>query len=250
MFILIGLSILLAGLCGPSKQEKDQAGASAAFTQNLRQHYADLYSQQQDTLGKLNDAISAPATLGFSPAERATYNTQALESTAGNYANAKRAIANRSAGQGGGASSGIQSGVDQQLQTLAATEGAKTLSDEQQNILMKDYDVGRQQKAQTISGYGALAGLESPNAASQESISAGESAFSQAKSNREASQAGWKALAGLGTSLATSFIPGAGIAKGISGGLFNAVKDSASMAGQGMDAGTTMSIPGSLQEPQ
>lgn len=245
MVILIGLAILLAGLCGPSKEEKDQAASSAAFTQNLRQHYADKYGKMQDTLDKLNNAISTPATLGFSPAERATYNTQALETTAGNYANAKRAIANYSAGRGdsGGA---VQSGVDQQLQALASTEAAKTLSQEQQGILTADYQTGREEKQKNITGLQALSGLYNPQDEAGESLSSAEQAFNMAKSNREAGQAGWKALAGLGTSLATSLIPGAGAIKGISSGLFKSVTGAASLAGQGMDAGTIRSTPGEL----
>lgn len=222
---LIGLAAILTGLCGPSKQEKDQAIASAGFTQTLRQHYAQLYSQQQGTLDKLNDAISAPSTLGFSPAERATYNTQALEGTAGNYANARRSVANFSAGQGGGSSTGIQSGVNQQLQAQAANEAAKTLSDEELGITQADYNQGRIEKQKNIAGLQALAGAYDPNNASGQSLQAGEQAFSQAKSNREASQAGWKALAGLGTSLATSFIPGAGLAMGLAKGAAGAASN-------------------------
>lgn len=199
---LIGLIILLAGLCGPSSQEKEQAKESAAFTQGLRQHYADKYDKMNAVLDKLNDTINAPATLGFGPEERASYHTQALENTAANYSNAARAVGEQMSGRGG--DSGLQSGVDSQIKAQLASEAAKTLSQQEQAIVQGDYETGRAEKQRRITGLEALAGFDNPENTAQLSEGSATQAFSMAKSNREAANAWKKTLAGVGTSLAQS----------------------------------------------
>ncbi len=203
-------------MCGPSAAETSISGKQQAFDNTLQQSFNSRFGSQSDIMAGLNSALSpileaGPGQQGFSPAELAARNTQAINTTAGNYRNAAQAVAGQLAGRGGGGSSGLVSGVDQQIKASLASQAAGNLSNQENQITAENYATGRQNFFNANAGLNALAGLENPNAFASEANQGSAIAFNQAKEIQQQKDQEFKDIAGGVTSLAKNFLlPGLG----------------------------------------
>jgi hypothetical protein len=176
---------------GPSKQEEGIANSAQSFSNTLQANYGQAFGEQQDTLKNLNAEIQKIETgqtgQGFGAEELAAKNTAAINSAGAASRNAQQAIGNFSAGQGGGGSSGIISGVQEQLRAGAASSSANELADAQNKIVQQNYAQGRINAAQTVGGLESLAGQYGGEASSSMggAISEGGQAFGEANKIQE-----------------------------------------------------------------
>ena len=84
-------------MCGPTGQEKQEANQQQAYSTVVQNNYKTLFGEQQGVMSNLNNiftpiAEAGPSQQGFSGGELAALNTQALDTTGANYANAARAL--------------------------------------------------------------------------------------------------------------------------------------------------------------
>ena len=219
-------------MCGPSGAEKNLAGNEQAFASTLQNSFSSRFANQSDILNGLNSALSpileaGVGQQGFTPAELAARNTQAINTTAGNYRNAQQAIGTRMSGRGGGGSSGLVSGVDQQIKANLASQAAGTLSNQENQITAENYATGRNNFFNATAGMNALAGLENPQSFGSLGNQANSTAFGEAKTIQEQNQALAKDIAGGVTSLASNFL-----LPGLGGALGNLDKTGGSTAGE------------------
>ena len=213
-------------MCGPSGAEKSIAGQQQTFDKLLQNSFSDRFGMQSDVMAKLNAALSpiveaGPGQQGFSPAELAARNTMAIDTTAGNYRNAAQAVGSSLAGRGGGGSSGLVSGIDQQIKASIASEGARALSNQENQITAENYATGRQNFFQSQAALNALGGMENPLGYGSEANQGSSIAFGQANEIQRQKDALAKDIAGGVTSLAGNFL-----LPGIGAGLGNTSKDS------------------------
>jgi hypothetical protein len=115
--------------------------------QTLQQNYATNFGNQQQILKQLNSVLApivaaGPDQTGFSPSERAAFNTQAIDTTGAASANAQRAIANETAGRNDSGNL-AEAGNVAALKAGAASASAGQLSAEQLGITEADYATGR-----------------------------------------------------------------------------------------------------------
>jgi hypothetical protein len=190
------------GLCGPSANENTLQANEQSLSNTLSQDFSSRYAGQTNTLNTLNGILTpiaqaGPSQQGFSPQQLAVENTQAINSTGANYANASRALASRGAIYGG---AGLTSGIQEAQQAALASGAAGELSNEQLGITNANYTAGRQNYENAVGGLNTLAGLQNPTPYASESTQANSQAFGQADKINQESQAGMKELfsAGLG----------------------------------------------------
>lgn len=187
-------------MCGPTTQEKSEAAAQQQYSERVQNNYNTLFGEQQGQVEALNNvftpiAEAGPNQTGFSAPELAAYNTQAINTTGANYANAAKALGTQLAGRGG--SSGLESGVDQQIKAGLAANAAGTLSNEELGITEANYAQGRQNFAQAAGGLQALAGIENPTGAAGAGTNANSAAFSEANTIEEQQAQKAKTIGGL-----------------------------------------------------
>jgi len=192
--------------CGPSGAEKSIAGKTSAFGSTLQNDFTSRFKGQSDTLDSLNRTLSpiveaGPSQQGFSPEELAAKNTQALNTTGANYANAARAVQGKLFGRGG--DSGLESGIDQQIQGTLASEAAGQLSSEELGITNASYDTGRKNFLNALSGEQILAKEFDPTQYSSQATNTLNSAFSESETIQKQQSAKEKAIAGGVVGLAT-----------------------------------------------
>jgi hypothetical protein len=208
------------GNCGPSQAEKDQQAQSASFAAQLKSNYGTRFGQQSDVLNAINQSLSpilaaGPSQQGFSAAETAALNTQAINSAGAASKNAQQAAANFGAGQGGGGSSGITSGIQQQIQGSIASQSANQLAGAQNQITQANYAQGNQNYWKAQGGMNALSQGYSPNAAMEGATNEQKQAFGEAGTVYQQQQQEDQAIAGGISSLAMT--AAGGIGGGISG---------------------------------
>ncbi len=214
-------------MCGPSGAEVSEQHEMANFDNLLRNNYSLLFNKQVDTLQQIHDALSpiiaaGPDAHGMSAEELHARQAQAVSTSGAAAQQAEQAARLYSAGRGGGGTSGVMSGIDQQIQAGIASQGAQAEASRLGQITEADYALGREKFWRAEGGMQALAGQLSPNAAMGGSISGGEAAFSEAKTMSEQSNAMWKDIGsfvtagiGAGADLFKAFkMPGAGKSSG------------------------------------
>lgn len=207
-------------MCGPSEDEKGIEASQESFAATLRANYATTFAKQQATLDTLNDQLkpiiaagpnaSAWATPGGA-AEEAALTTEAINTTAANAANARRAVAGAEAGKG--ASSGISTGIEKQINAAIASSAAGQVGSEELGITKTGFDLGRQQYNMALGGEQALAGAYGGTSGGLMGGASAttESAFKMANTiNQESNQAVADIAGGV-----------AGLAGGIAGGIGN-----------------------------
>lgn len=208
--------------CGASSAETGLEGQEASLASILQGNYATRFASQQQMLGALNSSLTptlqaGPNQTGFSAPELAAYNTQALNTTGANYANAARALSGQLAGRGG--DSGLESGVDQQIKASLASQAAGTLSNEQLGITEANYAQGRQNYNTAVSGEMALAGEENPQSFASGASSANTGAFGEASQINQQNNQVAADLGGLAGGVISGIGAGIGGSSGVGAGL-------------------------------
>ena len=173
----------------------------------LQGNYGTLFGNQLGVLNSINKSLSpvlaaGPEQQGFSGPELAARNTAAINNAGAASRNAQQSVANFGAGQGGGSSSGLISGVQKQLQGAVASQSAGQLASAQNQITNENYAQGNQNYWRAQAGMDQLAAGYSPNAAQSGAISENQNSFGEAKTIQDQKLQEAQAIAGGITSLA------------------------------------------------
>lgn len=207
------------GLCKHSKQQLKLAGEQDQMYENLLGAYKTRFAGQSAVLDSLNKAASnivaqGPSQYGYSAKQDAALRTQASEGTASEYKSARQATGENLAAVGGG-STFLPSGTKAAIMSRVNTAAAAQESGQQLDITNRGYDIGRDQYNRAVGTLGGVAAAYDPLGFSSSAQSAGTKALdteTQFQNDRNAAKAQWMgAIAGA----ATSFIPGAGLAKNL-----------------------------------
>jgi hypothetical protein len=201
-------------MCGPSGQQVAESNSSENFTNQLTSNYATLFSEEQGNIQNLKNilnpiAAAGESQTGMSPEELAALNTQAIDSSGASYANEARALGSQLAGRGG--SSGLESGVSQQLKAGLASEAGSNLANNELNITNENYAQGRQNFQNALGGLETLNNAYNATAAASPAINSAQNAFNMATTDFNEGQQGLAMIGG---------IAGAGLSA-LSGGLSN-----------------------------
>jgi hypothetical protein len=159
-------------------------GSEQSFQTALQNNYNTNFASQQGILANLNQTLApiaeaGPNQTGFSAPELAALNTQAINTTGANYANAERAIQTQTAGRNDSGNL-PESGVDQALKAQTASAAASQLSQEQLGITEANYATGRSNFNNAVGGEEALAGQYNPVATGGLANNANQQAFGEA----------------------------------------------------------------------
>jgi hypothetical protein len=194
-------------LCGPTSAQQRLEGSEQQFASILQNNYAQNFAQQQDILKHLNGVLSpilqaGPNQTGFSPAERAALNTQAIDTTGAASANAQRAIANETAGRNDSGNLG-EAGNVAALRAGAASSSAGQLASEQLGITEADYATGRANFNNAVGAEEGVSGQFNPVATGGLATSANSMAFGEATQIAQEQAQEQQDIAGGITSLAS-----------------------------------------------
>jgi hypothetical protein len=126
---------------------------------------------------------AGPGQEGFTPAEKEAYESQIVEGTSQNYANAVRAVNENIAAEGG---MGMPSGAADQLKLNTAISSAQEKTREELGVTAADYATGRQKWQQAGAGLMDIAAGTNPLGYESAATGAGSAAASTA--NQIASQ--------------------------------------------------------------
>lgn len=188
-------------MCGPSGAQKTLSNEQSQFFNELQASYSQNFGEQQAVLSSLNNALqpileAGPNQPGFSAAETAALNSEAINATAANARNAEVV-----AGSSVGGNTGVTTGGTKQLEAGIASEAGKNLSSEENQIGLTSAELGRQNFFNAEQGLAGIASLENPVPYAGASNTAGGLAFNEAtqiqnmKNQEEADIGG--AVAGL-----------------------------------------------------
>jgi hypothetical protein len=208
-------------MCGPSAGQSAVSNEQQSFYSQLSQNYSTEFAGQQGILSSLTSAFSpilaaGPNQQGFSPAENAALNTQAMNQSSANYKNAATATQSAEAGRGGG-NAYLPSGVNSEINQQVASGAASNLSQEELGITQANYAQGRQNFNTAAGALSGVANMENPQGGAGAATGAGNSAFSSATTEYNQGNA-WMGMVGGALGGAASAVTG-----GLTGGLGTAV---------------------------
>jgi hypothetical protein len=188
--------------CGPTGQEKSLQASSQSFASTLQAQSQQLYGEQQGVLNAINASLSpilaaGPNQQGFSAAENANLQTSAINSAGAAARNAEQAVANYGAGQGGGGSSGLLSGVEKQIQAGVASQETNALAGQQNQIVAANYNQGNANYWRAAGGEQGLAQGYNPNGATSGANTANSDSFGEAGQIQKQNQQEAQAIGGL-----------------------------------------------------
>jgi hypothetical protein len=191
-------------MCGPSSQEEALQSEETSLMKQYSSAFNQRYAGQTALLNNINSSISptlakGPEQTGFSPQELAAYDTQALDTTGANYANAQRALNTTEASRG---DSTVESGVQQQIAGANASMAAGQTSAEELGITEADYSQGRANFGQALQGEQNVAQIENPQSFGNLTQTAEGQSFGQANTIDQQQNQEQMAIAGGITSLA------------------------------------------------
>jgi hypothetical protein len=186
---------LFTGGCGPSAEEKQQMNQAASIEQDITTAFNQRLAAQKETIGQLNVALSNVAAGKFPPGMDATtlasFTSKALTTTSRAYQQAAAAAQGAIAGRGGGAgdSGGLLSGTEAQVIGDVAAKGAATESDLLAQVQYENWQTGREDYMNYITGLTKMAELQNPDPLASAMIDANKQAFDTAQSvHQEQSQ--------------------------------------------------------------
>ena len=189
----------VSGGCGASSQEKNIASEQNQNFQNLTSQAQSIFGSDSQIFNQLNSAFSpilaaGPGQSGFTPAQLATMNSQAITQTGQQFRNADQAAGERSSAAGGGTFI-APSGAALNQQTQIAEAGAANTANALTNINLQNQIQGRQnwlQAANVLGGAGNV--FNSATGAGSAATGAGNSAFGGASGVQQANNA-WTGIA-------------------------------------------------------
>lgn len=225
-------------MCGSSSQQNQLEQQQAANAAQQNTFMQDYFAQYQKQLGLQSGVLAQiQANLqpilnaginqqGFSKQELGALNTEALNQTGANYANAARAA---QTAQAAGTDSTIMSGVAQQQRAAVASAAAGQTSQEELGITNANYAQGRQNYLTALGNLQNVAAMYNPQSyggleqgAANGASSATSAAFNEATQiNQENNQ--WEA------DVAGGIMSGIGM---VSGGIGNLDSTGGSSGGE------------------
>jgi len=225
-------------VCGASTSQKALGAGSANFYNTLKNSYAQNFGSQSAILSNLTNALQpilqgGPNQQGFSAAENAAMNSQAINNAATANRNAQVI-----AGSNVGGNTGVTTGGQKQLQAQIATGVGNNLSNNLNQITQANYATGRQNFFGAESALSGVASQYNPTAYAGRALNAGNEAFGQASQlqqmkNQEQADIGGM-VAGFALAPFTGGMSLSSAAKGL-GGVGGGVDDMASSAGSAAD---------------
>lgn len=179
----------------------------------MNSNYAQLYGKQSAITQNLTNVLTpivqaGPSQTGFSAAENAALNSEAINTTGAENRNATQAVGNELAGRGD--NSGLASGTEAQIKASLASSGAEQLAGEQLGITKANYAQGNKNYNAAVEGLSNVAGIENPNPTASEANTAGENAFKSADTIQQQKQQALSQEIGAAEGLATSVLGGFG----------------------------------------
>lgn len=168
-------------VCGPTAAQSQILGQQQGFASQVTSQAGAIFGNAStlfnSVMNSLVPTISAgPSQSGFSASEMAARNAGVVTAGSQAAANAKSAIGNANASQGGG-NTGLTAGATTVAGANAAADIAQGTAGELNKVQQESYDVGRQEYSEAIKGAegatemfnpatsAASAGTESLNAA-------------------------------------------------------------------------------------
>lgn len=180
-------SIIRAGLVafckGASAAQDALATSQTNFTNTAMADYNTQFAGQSSILSTLKNSLSpivaaGPNQYGFSGAQTAGLNAQAIQGTGQQYANASKALGAQQAAQGGG-NSYLPTGAQGAQQAGLASANAAQASNELLGIQQAGYNQGNAQYNAAIGQLGSVASQYNPIGYSGAATSAGNAAASE-----------------------------------------------------------------------
>jgi hypothetical protein len=196
-------------MCGPSSSEQSLQSSSAGFSTQLMNNYAKMFSQQQGVLAGLNRSISpivaaGPSQRGFSSAQTSAMQTAAINNAGAANRNAQQAARTFGAGQGGGGTSGLTSGITKQIEGAIASQQAGNLGTAENNIEQADWATGNQNYFRALGAQEGVAQMYNPSNSASSAISENNASFGQASKITQENNAMGQDIAGFLTAAAGS----------------------------------------------
>jgi len=210
--------------CGASGEEYTVQADQQALAQEEMSDFGQRFAQESGYLNTVNNALTpieaaGPNQQGFNASELANLETTNLNSNAAAAKNADIAVGNTLAGRGGGSSSGITSGVDQQIKAAVASTAAENTAAGQNQIEAANYATGRQNFMNATTGLESLAGLSNPSSYGETATSGFGSSFGEADKINTENNAMEADIAGMITGATSDFTTGTEGGGGLGGGL-------------------------------
>lgn len=196
-------------MCGASDQQKQIEASQAAFYNELTSEYKTVFGKNQDILGALTKSFEPILAgginqEGFSKAELANLNSQAVTGTGENYAKAAAALGARQGAEGGGTEF-IPSGAKNQQQLQLAESASQNESNIESNILAADYATGRQNYLDAAGMLGSVAAGYNPIGFANAATGAGGAAAQTANEITQANNSWMNLVGGALGSAASAF---------------------------------------------
>lgn len=196
-------------MCGATSAQNNLQAEDLQTLQEYNSAFQQQYGNQQAIYGNVTSVLdpilkAGPTQQGFSTAEENTLNSQAVEGTAENYAGAAKAV-NEQIGAEGGGNTPISTGGQTELKEEVAQSAANTESGEETQIQEQNYQTGRQNFENAVSGEMAVASGENPigyeEAATGQANSTGNEANAIAQENNSWYNAALGAAGSIGSSV-------------------------------------------------
>jgi hypothetical protein len=197
----------IAWACGASQSQKDIGASQQAFYGTLQQQMSAVFG---DSSTVFNDLMSTYAPIvaagpnqeGFSATENANLKSQAITGVGTAYENARQAVGENIAAQGGGNVPGLVSGTNVGTDVNLAASAANQTSSELSQITQADYAQGRQNWLSATSGLaGATNAFNPATGMAGAANTAGENAANTANQISQQNNSWINAVTGLAGSL-------------------------------------------------
>jgi hypothetical protein len=215
---------------GASSAQENLANQQAQFYSTMTQDYGQQFANQSSILSALNNSLSpiiaaGPNQYGFSAGQTANLNSQAIQGTGQQYANASRALGQQQAAQGGG-NSYLPTGAQSAQQASLASSAANQASNQLLGIQQAGYQQGYNQYQSAIGQLGGVASQYNPTGYAGQATGAGSSAFNSATQVQQMNNAAspWNLVGGiLGGAVGAGLDAfTGGVGGSLAGGLFGA----------------------------
>lgn len=215
----------VVALCkGATGDQTNLAANLQSFYNTLSTDYGQQFANQNSILSSLNNTLNpiikaGPNQFGFSTGQTNTLNSQAIQGTGQQYANASKALRESQAAQGGG-NTLLPSGVQSQQQSQLASASANQASSELLGIQNAGYQQGNQNFNNAVSGELGISSQYNPLGYAGSATSAGSAAGSELNTIQQENAAAspWGAIGGIlgGIGGAALGMPGLGASIGSS----------------------------------
>jgi len=157
----------VAFCCGASQGQKDianqQTSAYQAIQQQAQQVFGGSSKVFNDLVSSLSPIVAAgPNQEGFSPAEKSALQSAAITQTGQAYRNARQAVGESLAAQGGGNVGDVTGGSNTAINLGVAQSAANQTSSELNQIDQADYATGRQNYDNAVQGLSGSTNVFNP----------------------------------------------------------------------------------------